>query len=90
MPLPSSTLAFIFGKLAQSSKSITVTCPQTSKRVAVSLYATASKIDDFENEYLNLSSEYLISTCEKLGSYPFSRLDIVLMPPPFACMGLQR
>lgn len=88
IPLPNSTLAFAFGKLAKSSSTLTVSTAPNSKPVTISLYAPQSKINQFEEEYLSLASKYVCYTCQLLGEYPFSRLDLVIMPRSFACMGL--
>ena len=90
MALPSSTLAFAFGKFERSSKTIWTSCPPNFKPVKISLYASKSKLRLFEEEYLDLTAKYLISACELLGEYPFSRLDLVIMPRCFGCMGLER
>jgi len=90
VPLPSSTLAFAFGKFTKSSQTISVCCPPDGKIVDVSLYAAGSRIEAFEKEYLEMSTIYLKRCCSMLGTYPFSRLDLVVMPRSFACMGLKR
>ena len=54
------------------------------------MYACQSKITSMEEEFLTLSANYLESACHLLGEYPFSRMDLVLMPRCFACMGLAR
>ena len=93
IPLPSSTLAFAFGKFKGSSRSIQVSnCRQNDDpfTVPVTLYATESKIGGFEEEYLDCAGRYLEMCCKVLGDYPFSRLDLVVMPRSFACMGLER
>ena len=89
MPLPSSTLAFAFGKFACSSQVIPVLYETNKNVIPVSLYASQSKIASFEQEYLELSAKYLKSACTILGEFPFSRVDLVVLPKSFACLGLQ-
>jgi len=88
IPLPSSTLAFAFGYFTKSSKTISCKINEYNQNIDVTLYATDSIIKGFEDEYLELSASYLHTTCKTLGRYPFNRLDIVVMPTCFACMGL--
>lgn len=91
IPLPSSTLAFAFGNFFRSTKTVSVNCPyKDSKVIEVAMYACQSKITSMEEEFLTLSANYLESACHLLGEYPFSRMDLVLMPRCFACMGLAR
>lgn len=89
LPLPSSTLAFAFGKFVRSSKVVPVLCSPNTSVVTVSLYASVSKIESFETEYLDLAVKYLKSACNILGKYPYTRVDLVLMPRSFACLGLE-
>eukprot|EP00111_Clytia_hemisphaerica_P016524 TCONS_00048996-protein len=92
IPLPSSTLAFAFGKFQRSSRVIQVpNCRREDDQftVPVTLYAAGSKIGEFEEEYLDCAGRYLEKCCQVLGDYPFSRLDLVIMPRSFACMGLE-
>ena len=90
MPLPCSTLALAIGTFAKSSKEIDVIAGPSGKVVPVAMYSSKSRIDDFGNEFMELACDYLTAATELLGDYPFSRLDLVLMPRCFACMGLER
>ena len=90
MPLPSSTLALAIGGFVKSSVEINVKAGSSGKVVPVAMYAPDSCINDFGCEFMDLACGYLAAATEMLGDYPFSRLDLVMMPRCFACMGLER
>ena len=90
MPLPSSTLALAIGGFVKSSVELNVIAGSSGKVVPVAMYAPDSCINDFGNEFMELARGYLTAAIELLGDYPFSRLDLVMMPRCFACMGLER
>ena len=90
MPLPCSTLALAIGNFTISSKQIDVEVRSSGKLVPVAMYAPESRIHDFVGEFMDPACDYLAAATELLGDYPFSRLDLVMMPRCFACMGLER
>ena len=90
MPLPCSTLALAIGNFVKSSKQIDVKVASSGKLVPVAMYAPESRICDFVSEFMEPACDYLAAATELLGDYPFSRLDLVMMPRCFACMGLER
>lgn len=90
MPLPCSTLALAVGNFVRSPVTVEVKAGSSGKVVPVTMYAPSSHIKSFVDEFLELSCAYLTAASELLGEYPFSRLDLVLMPRCFACMGLER
>ncbi len=87
--LPSSTLALLCGNYDQSEE-ISVQCARSSKEIPVTCYAPPSVLQPFAKEFLHLAGSYLVSASRLLGEYPFARLDLVLMPRCFACLGLER
>ncbi|XP_065058090.1 uncharacterized protein LOC135685920 [Rhopilema esculentum] len=89
MPLPCSTLAIAIGSYDKSQISVDVCTGLSGKVVPVSMYAPKSLIGRFANEFQDLACDYLTAASGLLGEYPFSRLDLVLMPRCFACMGLE-
>ena len=88
--LPCSTLALAIGHFQQSEQSFHVDDPISGKQIPVTMYAACSLIDPFTKEFLQPACDYLKAAMELLGEYPFSRLDLVMMPRCFACMGLER
>ena len=90
IPLPCSTLALAIGAFVRSSQTIYVKAGSLGKVVPVAMYAPKARIDSFVDEFMEPAGEYLTAAIDLLGDYPFSRLDLVLMPRCFACMGLER
>lgn len=89
MALPCSTMAFAFGWFSQSHPTIVETLPNR-KPVEISCFAPPSLLAAFAEEFLAVSAKYLIAATEILGEYPFDRMDLVILPRCFACMGLER
>jgi aminopeptidase O len=86
IPLPCSTLALAIGWFE---------CRQTST-VALSstipcrVFSAPSVINEASEELLPRCTKYVTTACELLGPYPFTRVDLVILPRCFACMGLMR
>ena len=89
IPLPCSTMAFAFGWFQKGKTIIASTAPK-GKEVEVTCYASACLILSFTEEFLEPAVRYLTAATEILGDYPFSRIDLILLPRCFACMGLAR
>eukprot|EP00794_Sanderia_malayensis_P007134 gene7134-7939_t len=87
--MPSSTLALLFGNYHESVEKYSVSCGTSQKKVSVRAYAAKSLLNQFTAEFLHLASLYIVAASNLLGEYPFSRLDLVLMPRCFACLGLE-
>ena len=58
--------------------------------VTCRLFAPPSLIDNAAEELLGYAPNFLEASCELLGPYPFRRLDVLVLPKCFACMGLKR
>ena len=86
IPLPCSTLALAIGWFE---------CRQTptvalSSTVQCRVFSAASVISETSQELLPKCTKYVTAACELLGPYPFNRMDLVILPRCFACMGLMR
>ena len=86
IPLPCSTLALAIGwfEFRQTS---TIGLSSTIK---CCVFSAASVIDEASKELLPQCTKYITAACELLGPYPFTRMDLVILPRCFACMGLMR
>lgn len=84
--LPCSTLALAIGWFE---------CRETST-VALSsvikcrLFSADKLVNEASEELLPRCAQYVSAACELLGPYPFTRMDLVILPRCFACMGLMR
>ena len=54
------------------------------------MFAPPSVIERAADELLGYAPEFVEAACELLGPYPFRRLDMLILPKCFACMGLKR
>ena len=91
-PLPCSTLAVAVGwwQCRQSQNAETKNGSNPDLPVTCRLFAPPSLIDTAANELLGYAPRFLEASCELLGPYPFKRLDMLVLPKCFACMGLKR
>ena len=91
-PLPCSTLAVAVGwwQCRQSQNAETKNGSDPDLPVTCRLFAPPSLIDAAANELLGYAPKFLEASCELLGPYPFKRLDMLVLPECFACMGLKR
>lgn len=91
-PLPCSTLAVAVGwwQCRQSRNAETKNGSSPHVPVTCRLFAPPSLIDTAANELLGYAPKFLEASCELLGPYPFRRLDMLVLPKCFACMGLKR
>lgn len=92
IPLPCSTLAIAVGwwHSRPSRNALTKNGDGPHMPITCRLFAPASLIDSAADELLGYVPQFLEASCELLGSYPFKRLDILVLPKCFACMGLKR
>lgn len=92
IPLPCSTLAIAVGwwHFRQSRNALTENGDSPHVPISCRLFAPASLIDSAADELLGYVPQFLEASCELLGPYPFKRLDILVLPKCFACMGLKR
>ena len=91
-PLPCATLAVAVGwwecrrsRNADTTNGVNIKVPVTCR-----LFAPPSLIDSAAGELLSYAPKFLEASCELLGPYPFRRLDMLILPKCFACMGLKR
>ncbi|XP_028397501.1 uncharacterized protein LOC114521309 isoform X2 [Dendronephthya gigantea] len=84
IPLPCSTLALAIGWF-ECRQTTTVAL---SSIIPCRVFSAESTIDDVSEELLPRCKKYVSAACELLGSYPFTRMDLVILPRCFACMGL--
>ena len=91
-PLPCATLAVAVGwweckrsRNADTANGVNLKVPVTCR-----LFAPPSLIDSAAGELLGYAPKFLEASCELLGPYPFRRLDMLILPKCFACMGLKR
>ena len=91
-PLPCSTLAVAVGwwHCRQSRNAETKNGSNPNLPVTCRLFAPPSLIDTAANELLGYAPKFLEASCELLGPYPFRRLNMLVLPKCFACMGLKR
>lgn len=91
-PLPCSTLALAVGwwECRLSRTADTKNGDNPSVPVTCRLFAPPSLIDRAAEELLEYAPKFLEASCELLGPYPFRRLDMLVLPKCFACMGLKR
>ncbi|KAL9973834.1 hypothetical protein ACROYT_G020340 [Oculina patagonica] len=90
-PLPCSTLAVAVGwwRCRQSRNAETKNGGNPDVPVTCRLFAPPSLIDSAADELLGYAPKFLEASCELLGPYPFRRLDMLVLPKCFACMGLK-
>ena len=91
-PLPCSTLALAVGwwECRLSRTADTKNGDNPNVPVTCRLFAPPSLIDRAAEELLEYAPKFLEASCELLGPYPFRRLDMLVLPKCFACMGLKR
>ncbi|KAK3699893.1 hypothetical protein QZH41_016548 [Actinostola sp. cb2023] len=89
--LPCSTLALAVGWLAyrEGSPAMVPTTQGSQRPIPCRIIAVPSLIDVASTQLLEHSSRYLVEACKLLGPYPFDRLDLLILPRCFACMGLK-
>lgn len=85
-PLPCSTLALAIGWFEFCQTSTVALSSSLSCRV----FSAPSMIKEASNELLPSCTKFVSTACELLGPYPFTRMDLVILPRCFACMGLMR
>ncbi|XP_032238993.2 uncharacterized protein LOC5513554 isoform X2 [Nematostella vectensis] len=91
VPLPCSTLAMAVGYF-ESMEGRSAICPTKdgpAEPVECRMIAVPSIIDRASDELLSYVPGFIEASCELLGPYPFSRLDLLILPKCFACMGLK-
>lgn len=86
MPLPCSTLALAIGWFEGRQTSTLA----LSSTIQCRVFSAASVINETSQELLPKCTKYVTAACELLGPYPFNRMDLVILPRCFACMGLMR
>lgn len=86
IPLPCSTLALAIGWFEFRQTSTKALSSSISCRV----FSAPSMINEASNELLPSCTKFVSAACELLGPYPFTRMDLVILPRCFACMGLMR
>lgn len=91
-PLPCSTLAVAAGwwECRQSRLALTKNGDNPSLPVTCRMFAPPSVINRAADELLGYAPKFVEAACELLGPYPFRRLDMLILPKCFACMGLKR
>ncbi|XP_022800692.1 uncharacterized protein LOC111338453 [Stylophora pistillata] len=90
-PLPCSTLALAVGwwQCRLSRTADTKNGDNPNVPVTCRLFAPPSLIDRAAEELLGYAPKFLEASCELLGPFPFRRLDMLVLPKCFACMGLK-
>ena len=91
-PLPCSTLAVAAGwwECRPSRLAVTKNGDNPSLPVTCRMFAPPSVIERAADELLGYAPKFVEAACELLGPYPFRRLDMLILPKCFACMGLKR
>lgn len=90
--LPCSTLALAVGWLPYREGPIATvpTKDGSTRQIPCRIVAAPSLIDKAADQLLHHIHTYVEAACELLGPYPFDRLDLLILPRCFACMGLKR
>lgn len=90
--LPCSTLALAVGWLPYREGPIATVPTQdgSTRQIPCRIVAAPSLIDKAADQLLHHIHTYVEAACELLGPYPFDRLDLLILPRCFACMGLKR
>lgn len=90
--LPCSTLALAVGWLVyrEGPPALVPTTKESQRHIPCRVIAVPSLIEQASAQLLEHSSKYLVEACKLLGPYPFDRLDLLILPRCFACMGLKR
>lgn len=90
--LPCSTLALAVGWFVnrEGPSALVPTTKGSHQHVPCSVIAVPSLIEHASAQLLEYSAKYLVEACKLLGPYPFDRLDLLILPRCFACMGLKR
>ena len=86
IPLPCSTLALAIGWF-ECCQTSTVALSST---IPCRVLSAKSVLHEASEELLPRCTKYVTAACELLGPYPFTRMDLVILPRCFACMGLMR
>lgn len=103
LPVPCSVIALAIGSFACSQvmfvdRSSTSgdhdqtldTNYQQKDKIACKVYSAPIMIDIACKKLLHWTTKYLITAQMMLRDYPFDKLDIVVLPKCFGCLGLAR
>lgn len=86
IPLPCSTLALAIGAFeCRQTSTVALSCT-----IPCRVFSATSLINVACEELLPRCAKYVTAACGLLGPYPFTRMDLVILPRCFACMGLMR